>query len=134
MFKVPIKKLQLLDCLKIAGLQAGQFSSQSNTGQQKPILRGLRNCRLRMEESSSIGSPLMYTVKMGVLILTRTDGKVNQARYESSPRAIEPIYSLSESFSLFCLRESERELAAYESLPSSSLLAILFAKRSYTRP
>ena len=35
----------------------------------------------------------MYTVKMGVLILTRTDGKVNPARYESFPKAIEPIYS-----------------------------------------
>ena len=51
----------------------------------------------------------MYTVKMGVLILIRTDGKVNQARYESSPRAIEPIYSLSGFiFTILPMRERER--------------------------
>ena len=49
--------------------------------------------QLSFKESGSFGSPLMYTVKMGVLTLIKTDGKVSQARYKSSPRAIEPIYS-----------------------------------------
>ena len=65
--------------------------------------------QLSFKESGSFGSPLMYTVKMGVLIPTRIDGKVKQARYESSPRAIEPIYSLlGFIFIVLLTREQER--------------------------
>ena len=47
----------------------------------------------QFQRSGSFGSPLMYTVRMGVLTLIKTNGKVNQARYKSSPRAREPIHS-----------------------------------------
>ena len=54
----------------------------------------------------------MHTVKMGVLILNGIDGKVKIAKYKSSPRAIESIYSLLEFISTVHLsREQERVLA-----------------------
>ena len=112
MSKDPIKKLQLLDCLKRAGIQACQISSHLDTGQRKLKLRGLRSRRLSFAESSLFGSPLMYTIKMGILILIGTNGKVKIAKYKNSPRVIEPIYSLLEFiFSVQLLRERERVLA-----------------------
>ena len=103
-----MKNLQLLGYSKRAGRLAHKFSSQSNTGQRKPILRELPSRRLNLAESSSFGSPLMYTIKMGVLILIGTNGKVKIARYKNSPRVIEPIYSLL-GFIFIVLLTRERE-------------------------
>ena len=45
-------------------------------------------------------------------MLIVTDGKVKIARYRSSPKAIEPIYSLLELiFNVQLLREQERVVA-----------------------
>ena len=55
---------------------------------------------------------MVHTIKMGVLILNGIDGKVKIARYKSSQRAIESIYSLLEFISTIQLsRERERVLA-----------------------
>ena len=51
----------------------------------------------------------MYIVKMGVLILIETNGKVKIVRYKNSLRAIEPIYSLlGFIFTVLPSRERER--------------------------
>ena len=92
--EAPIKMLQLLDCLKRHGLQAKIILSHSDTGQREPNLQGLQSRLLSPVESNSIRLPMVHTVKMGVLMRIGTIGKVKLAKYESSPRAIEPIYSL----------------------------------------
>ena len=71
-----------------------------------------------------------YTVKMGVLILIGTDGKVNLDRYGNLPRAIEPIYS---DLDFIFIVQPTREFGAHSSLPYSSLLAISFAEQLHTR-
>ena len=69
----------------------------------------LRSRRISFANSGPFGSPQVYTIKMGVLILIGTDGKVNLDRYGNIPRAIEPIYSdLDFIFIVQPTRERER--------------------------
>ena len=72
MSKALMKNLQHHGCSNRAGVQPYQFLSHLDNGQREPILVGLRSRRFNLAERSSIGSPLMYTVKMRVLILNGT--------------------------------------------------------------
>ena len=104
-----MKKLKLHGCSKRIVLEAQIFSAQSDSGQRKPILCGLRSHRLSFVETRSFGSSLMYTFKMGVLIHVGTNGKAEISRYRNSSRVVEPIYSLlGFSFTVLLTRERER--------------------------